>query len=56
MLPWLDSLSYVPRYAYFGVFTNTLINSAGTGLSDIGMAFANTKGMNATVPTTNVAA
>ena len=39
VIPWLDSQSYVERYAYFGVFPGYLINSAGTGLSDIGLAF-----------------
>jgi hypothetical protein len=42
VLPWLDSQSYVARYAYFGVFPNYLINSAGTGLSNLGMTYATT--------------
>jgi hypothetical protein len=42
VLPWLDAQSYVARYAYFGVFPDYLVNSAGTGLSDIGMAYATT--------------
>jgi hypothetical protein len=42
VLPWLDSTSYVSRYAYFGVFQDYLVNSAGTGLSDIGTAYATT--------------
>jgi hypothetical protein len=41
-LPWLDSTSYVARYAYFGVFPDYLVNSAGTGISDIGTAYATT--------------
>ncbi len=42
VLPWLDSQSYVERYAYFGVFPEYLINDAGTGLSDLGVAYATT--------------
>ncbi|KAG0650392.1 WSC domain-containing [Hyphodiscus hymeniophilus] len=42
VLPWLDAQSYVARYAYFGVFPDYLVNTAGTGLSDIGIAFATT--------------
>lgn len=42
VLPWLDSQSYVARYAYFGVFPEFLVNSAGTGLSDVGLAYAMT--------------
>jgi hypothetical protein len=42
VLPWLDSQSYVARYAYFGVFPEFLVNSAGTGLSDVGLAYATT--------------
>lgn len=40
VMPWMDSLSYVARYAYFGVFPGYLINSGGTGLSDIGTAYS----------------
>jgi hypothetical protein len=43
VLPWLDSLDYVERYAYFydGASTDGtyLVNSAGTGLSTIGQVF-----------------
>lgn len=42
VLPWLDSQSYVQRYAYFGVFPDYLINDTGTALSDIGVAYATT--------------
>ncbi len=40
VVPWLDTQSYVQRYAYFGVFPGILINNASTGLSAIGQAFA----------------
>jgi hypothetical protein len=43
VLPWLDSLDYVERYAYFYDGPSTdgtfLVNSAGTGLSTIGQIF-----------------
>ncbi|QDS69752.1 hypothetical protein FKW77_010142 [Venturia effusa] len=43
VLPWLDSLDYVERYAYFFAAASTngqyLVNSAGTGLSTIGEVF-----------------
>jgi len=42
VLPWLDSQSYVARYAYFGVFEGYLVNANGNGLSDIGEAYATT--------------
>lgn len=42
VLPWLDSQAYVSRYAYFGVFPNYLVDAAGTGLSDLGLAYATT--------------
>jgi hypothetical protein len=42
VLPWLDSQSYVARYAYFGVFPDYLVSSDGTELSDIGVAYATT--------------
>jgi Glycosyl hydrolase catalytic core len=42
VLPWMDSQDYVARYAYFGAFPNYLVNSGGTGLSDIGVAYATT--------------
>jgi len=40
VMPWLDSTSYVIRYSYFGVFEDYLVNSDGTGLSDIGTTYA----------------
>lgn len=40
VLPWMDAQSYVARYAYFGVFPDYLLNSAGDGLSNLGMAYA----------------
>jgi hypothetical protein len=42
VLHWLDEQSFVERYAYFGVFPDYLVNSAGTGISDIGLAYATT--------------
>ncbi|KAE9363009.1 glycoside hydrolase family 128 protein [Stipitochalara longipes BDJ] len=42
VLPWLDAQSYVQRYAYFGTFPGHTINANGTGLSDIGVAYATT--------------
>jgi hypothetical protein len=42
VLPWLDSQSYVQRYAYFGAFPDFLMNANGTGLSEIGVAYATT--------------
>jgi len=42
VLPWMDEQSFVERYAYFGVFPDYLVDSAGTGLSDIGVAYATT--------------
>ena len=42
VLPWLDSQSYVQRYAYFGAFPEHLVNLGGTALSDIGVAYATT--------------
>jgi hypothetical protein len=39
--PWMDSQSFVERYAYFGAFTGYLLNSAGTGLSAYGSVYAN---------------
>ena len=42
VLPWLDAQSYVGRYAYFGTFPGHTINANGTGLSDIGIAYATT--------------
>ena len=40
VLPWMDAQSYVTRYAYFGAFPGYLLNSAGNGLSNLGMAYA----------------
>ncbi|OBT38940.1 hypothetical protein VE00_10492 [Pseudogymnoascus sp. WSF 3629] len=39
VLPWMDAQSYVVRYAYFGVFPGYLLNSAGNGLSNLGIAY-----------------
>jgi hypothetical protein len=39
VLPWLDSQSYVERYSYFLDAENSLVSSAGTGLSDIGNSY-----------------
>lgn len=43
VLPWLDSLSYVERYAYFMAAPSgdgtLLLNAAGTGLDDIGTLY-----------------
>jgi hypothetical protein len=41
VMPWLDSLAYVERYAWFGTFQGYLINSAGTALSPTGRTFMN---------------
>lgn len=38
-MPWMDSTSYVQRYAYFGAFTGYLLNTSTT-LSDYGMVYA----------------
>ena len=40
VMPWLDSLSYMERYAWFGVFEGNLISS-GTTLSDYGVVYMN---------------
>jgi hypothetical protein len=40
VMPWMDSQSWIARYAYFGAFEDYLINGAGTGLSNIGQTFA----------------
>lgn len=42
VLPWLDSQEYVQRYAYFGVYEGYLLDSTGTGLSDIGVTYVTT--------------
>ncbi|KAF2103548.1 hypothetical protein NA57DRAFT_72524 [Rhizodiscina lignyota] len=39
VLPWLDSQTYVERYAYFMAEDGILINTAGTGLSDLGKLY-----------------
>jgi len=39
VLPWLDSLSYVERYAYFMAGSGTLVDSSGSSLSTIGQAY-----------------
>lgn len=39
VLPWLASLSYVTRYAYFYDAPNYLLNAAGTALSTQGQIF-----------------
>lgn len=39
VLPWLDSLAYVERYAYFMAGSGTLIDSSGSALSTIGQAY-----------------
>jgi len=39
VLPWMDSQSWIGRYAYFGPFETFLINGAGNGLSDVGQAY-----------------
>lgn len=43
VLPWLDSLDYVERYAYFWAAASSdgqyLVNSEGSGLSTIGKVF-----------------
>lgn len=38
VMPWLDSLDYVERYAYFGCFDNSLLESGDT-LSAVGSSF-----------------
>jgi len=39
-MPWLDSQSYVQRYAYFGAFSGYLLNANANGLSDYGSVYA----------------
>lgn len=39
-LAWLDSQSFVQRYAYFGDFEGYLVNTAGTALSTYGTVYA----------------
>lgn len=40
-MPWLDSLDYIERYAYFGAFEDSLMNEDGTGVSAIGATYMN---------------
>ena len=40
VLPWMDSQSWIGRYAYFGVFEDSLVNGAGTRMSNIGHTYA----------------
>ena len=59
VLPWLDSLSYVERYAYFGAFESSsngayLLNAAGDGFSGSGSIYATLTKSNATIPTSLV--
>jgi hypothetical protein len=51
-MPWMDSQSWIQRYAYFGVFEDFLINGAGSGLSNIGKTYASYTGPGASSPTT----
>ena len=55
VVPWLDSLSYVARYAYFGACNPcSLVNSNNNGISDIGTEFATISNVNGTTPTSLV--
>jgi O-glycosyl hydrolase len=40
VMAWMDSTSYIERYAYFMAAEGILVNSAGTGLSDYGATYA----------------
>jgi len=40
VMAWMDSTSYVERYAYFMASEGVLVNAAGTGLSDYGSTYA----------------
>ena len=40
VLPWMDQQSWIQKYSYFGVFEDFLINGQGSGLSNIGKAYA----------------
>lgn len=40
VMAWMDSTSYVERYAYFMASEGVLVNAAGTALSDYGTTFA----------------
>ena len=42
VMPWMDSQDYVARYAYFGTFPQYLLNSDGSALSNLGLAYATT--------------
>ena len=39
VLPWLDSLDYVHKYAYFMDKAGILVNNDGTGLSALGQVY-----------------
>lgn len=59
VLPWLDSLSYVERYAYFMATKSSssqtfLVNQAGNGLTASGTKCATLSKVNSTTPTTLV--
>ena len=59
VLPWLDSLSYVERYAYFGAVESSgsnvyLLNEEGTALTNNGQVYATLETVNGTVPTSLV--
>jgi hypothetical protein len=53
ILPWLDSLSYVERYSYFGVFSGLLVDNSGQ-ISALGKAYGNISNVNSTIPTSLV--
>lgn len=40
LMPWMDSQSWIARYAYFGAFEDFMINGAGSGISSVGQTFA----------------
>lgn len=59
VLPWLDSLDYVERYAYFGAVENSgsnvyLVNDDGTTLTYNGQTYATLETVNSTMPTSLV--
>lgn len=41
---WLDAQDFVERYAWFGNFPGYLLDSNGTGLSDLGRIYNNYTG------------
>ena len=56
VLPWLDNLPYVERYAYFGAFESSdpnyyLANGDGNGFSQSGQIYATLSNVNSTTPT-----